>query len=296
MILNISGRTDIVAFYSEWLFNRFKEGIVDVRNPFYPKQVSRINLEDVDGIIFCTKNPIPILNKLDKIPKPYLFHITLTPYHQDIEPNVPNKKDIIMAIKKLSKEIGKDKVYIRYDPIFLSHKYTVDYHIKAFNHLCTLLKGSTTHIIISFIDNYKNVKKNINVLDIIPLKEEDYAKIGKSFSRIAKNNNMTVQTCAESHNLTQYGFIKSDCLTPTLAWQLTGKANFTKWTSRHQKECNCVAMIDIGAYNTCSHLCKYCYANYDESCISNNIKEHDPTSSLLIGYLKPNDIIKVRWR
>ena len=44
MILNVSGRTDIVAFYSEWFMKRYKEGFVDVRNPFNPKMVSRIFL------------------------------------------------------------------------------------------------------------------------------------------------------------------------------------------------------------------------------------------------------------
>ena len=67
MVLNVSGRTDIVAFYSDWFMNRIKEGFVDVRNPFNKKLVSRIYFEDVDLILFCTKNPIPILDKIEKI-------------------------------------------------------------------------------------------------------------------------------------------------------------------------------------------------------------------------------------
>ena len=67
MILNVSGRTDIVAFYSEWFMRRYQEGYVDVRNPIYPKQVSRIYFDDVDALLFCTKNPLPILPYLDKI-------------------------------------------------------------------------------------------------------------------------------------------------------------------------------------------------------------------------------------
>ena len=57
MILNVSRRTDIVAFYTEWFMNRYKEGFVDVRNPFNPKMISRINFSNVDAILFCTKNP-----------------------------------------------------------------------------------------------------------------------------------------------------------------------------------------------------------------------------------------------
>lgn len=123
MILNVSGRTDIVGFYSEWFMNRFKEGYVDVRNPFYPKLVNRIYFEDVDAIMFCTKNPLPIINHLKKINKPILFHITLTPYNKDVEPNVTSKKEVIEGIKKISNIIGIDNVYVRYDPIFISKKY-----------------------------------------------------------------------------------------------------------------------------------------------------------------------------
>lgn len=126
MILNVSGRTDIVAFYSNWFMNRLKEGYVLVRNPYYKTLVSKIYFKDVDAIVFCTKNPIPILDKLDDINIPFIFHVTLTPYKKDIEPNVPPKGLIINSIKKLSQKIGKDKLWIRYDPVFINDYYTVD--------------------------------------------------------------------------------------------------------------------------------------------------------------------------
>lgn len=97
MVLNVSGRTDIVAFYSDWFIERYKEGYIDVRNPFYPKLISRIYFKNVDLILFCTKNPIPILDKLKYIDKPILFHVTLTPYKKDIEPNVLPKGIIIAS-------------------------------------------------------------------------------------------------------------------------------------------------------------------------------------------------------
>ena len=148
MILNISGRTDIVAFYSDWLMNRLDEGFIDVRNPFNHKMVSRINLDDVELLFFCTKNPIPILDKIKDIKKKVYFHITLTAYKKDIEPNIPSKKDIVEAIKKLSNIIGKENIVVRYDPIFINDKYTIDYHVKAFDKLCNLLDGYINKILI----------------------------------------------------------------------------------------------------------------------------------------------------
>lgn len=293
MILNVSGRTDIIAFYSKWFLNRLKEGYVDVRNPFNPNLVSRINFEDVDLILFCTKNPIPIIDKLDNIKIPYIFHITITSYKNDIEPNLPSKSDIIKAVKKISTTIGIENVYVRYDPIFISEKYNVEYHIKAFTKLCSLLKEYVKTIIVSFIDNYQNVRKNLPYLKYRSFTEEDYKLIGENFSKIAKNNNMVVQTCFEERNLTEYGFTKGECMSKELAFKLTGKT-YKKWQARKGNACNCVELVDIGVYNSCNHLCKYCYANYDESKVKVNIKNHDVNSSLLIGQLKQSDIIKER--
>ncbi len=293
MILNISGRTDIVAFYERWLIKRLEAGFVDVRNPFNPKLVSRINFSDVDLILFCTKNPIPILNDLNKIKIPYLFQITITPYKRDIEPNVPSKKEVIEAVRKISQAIGKENVFVRYDPIFLSEKYNIDYHIKAFNKLCMLLNGYVETIIVSFLDEYKNVLKNKNVLQYRKFTEEDYKIIGENFSKIAKLNNMKVQTCFEDRNLTEYGFTKGECLSHELAYKLTGK-KYKSWKARKERKCNCVEMVDIGVYNSCKHFCKYCYANYDEKIVNNNFQNHDVNSSLLIGNLEMDDIIKTR--
>lgn len=287
MILFVSGRTDIIAFYTEWFLNRLKEGFFDVRNPFNPKLVSRIYLEDVDAIMFCTKNPLPIIKHLKSINKPILFHVTLTPYKEDIEPNVPSKTKIIEGIKEISKMIGIDNLFLRYDPIFLNEKYNLAYHQQAFQKMCTLLDGYVKQIIVSFLDDYKNVRKNQNVLKAQELTKNDLKKIGLSFSKIAKDHNMTIQTCFEEETLTEYGFIKGECFSKEMAYKLTGK-EFKKWTAR---KCECVSMVDIGAYNTCHHLCKYCYANYDEKNVEQNIEKHDPNSSLLIGSLKEDDKI-----
>ena len=293
MILNVSGRTDIVAFYSKWFLNRIKEGYVDVRNPFNPNLVSRIDFDDVDLILFCTKNPIPIVDKLGDIKIPYIFHVTITPYKDDIEPNLPSKSKIIEAVKKISTRVGIDNIYVRYDPIFISEKYNIEYHIKAFTKLCSLLKGYVKTIIVSFIDNYKNVRKNLPHLKYRSFTEEDYKLIGENFSKIAKDNNMVIQTCFEERNLTEYGFIKGECMSKELAFKLTGKT-YKKWQARKGNACNCVELVDIGVYNSCNHLCKYCYANYDESKVKENINNHDINSSLLIGHINSDDIIKPR--
>lgn len=293
VILNVSGRCDIVAFFTKWFMNRYHEGYVDVRNPFYPKQVSRIFMEDVDAIVFCTKNPLPMIPYLKEIDKPILFHVTLTPYKKDTEPYVIDKKQIIEGIREISNILGQENVYVRYDPILLNEIYTVDYHIRSFQRMCEVLDGFISHIIVSFVDDYKNVQKNLKTLQLQEFQKEDYQKIGIAFSEISKIHHMTVQTCFEQENLVEYGFIKRDCVDANLAFRLTQKTNFKKWKARG---CGCVEMVDIGVYNCCKHFCKYCYANFDEKKVLKNMKDHDVNSSLLVGHIENSDVIRIRRR
>ena len=293
MILNVSGRTDIVAFYTPWFMNRYKEGYLDVRNPFNSKLVNRINFSNVDLILFCTKNPLPIIDRIKEIDKPIIFHVTLTPYKKDIEPYVIDKRLVIEGIKRLSGILGSDNVVVRYDPIFLSDSYTLMYHIRAFDKMCKLLKGYVKKVVVSFLDDYKNVRYNMRYLRLRAFTEEDYKQIGLNFSRSALENGMSVQTCFEERNLVNYGFTRGECLSLSLAEKITGKKP-KKWKARGKKGCNCAEMVDVGVYNTCKHFCKYCYANYDEKMVNDNTLRHDVNSSLLIGRIDIDDVIKPR--
>ena len=143
MIISASRRTDIPAYYTEWFINRINEGFLYVRNPMNIYQVSKINLspEIVDFIVFWTKNPEPLLDKLDKLQDyNYYFQFTINSYDTDIEEFVPNKgKYVISTFKKLSDMIGKEKVIWRYDPILLNDKYSISYHLENFDKLAKQL-------------------------------------------------------------------------------------------------------------------------------------------------------------
>lgn len=194
----------------------------------------------------------------------------------------------------MSRLIGKDNLVIRYDPVFISDKYSLDYHVKAFDKLCRLLEGYVSKILISFIDDYKNVRKNEKILNFRKFTENDYKVIGESFSKSAREHGLVVHTCFEDRDLTEYGFVKDECLSVELAYKLTGKIFKEKWKARKERKCNCVAMVDVGEYNSCKHYCKYCYANFDEKLVKDKFRLHDPNSSLLIGKLEDDDIVKER--
>ena len=282
MIINASGRTDIVAYYMNWFVNRWNEGYFDVRNPFNPKLVSRIFVSDVDMIVFCTKNPLPLLDTIHLFSVPIQLQVTITGYFKDMEPQVPDKGEIIACIQKLSSYLGKENVCVRYDPILLNSKYDVDYHIRAFNKLCTILKGYVSKMIVSFVDDYKNVRNNH--LDYHEPSNEEYLKLKEAFEK----NDMKIVSCME--NEYHIGDEKDCCISIKYAFERTGKF-FKEWKAR---DCHCVNMVDVGAYNSCLHGCKYCYANFDSKKIVSNYKMHDVNSSLLIGHLNLDDQVKIR--
>ena len=177
MIISASRRTDIPTYYCEWLFNRIKEGFVYVRNPMNVHQISKISLSPdvVDGIVFWTKNPVPMLDKLDELQDyAYYFQFTVNSYGKDIEANIPSKNDVIVpAFRELSRKIGAEKVIWRYDPIMLTSKYTIDYHVNYFNELAKRLSGYTHKCVISFVDFYRNTQTHLKDLDILPLGEKE---------------------------------------------------------------------------------------------------------------------------
>lgn len=289
MIISASRRTDIPSYYSEWFFNRIKDGYVMVRNPMNVHQVSKIDLSPkvVDGIVFWTKNPIPMLDRLSELKQyDYYFQFTVNAYGKDVEPHIPLKNDIIVpAFQKLSSLIGKEKVIWRYDPIFINERYTLEYHYKYFEALAEKLGKYTEKCTISFLDMYRNTKNNIKPLQVVPLEKEQVLELAERFSRIAYNNGLQIDTCAEEIDLSQFGISHAHCIDKNRFEKITNCKFVIEKDSNQRKECGCIASIDIGAYNTCKNGCLYCYANYSGKTVEKNYGQHNSTSPLLFGQL-----------
>ena len=295
MIIQTGLRTDIPAFYSKWFLNRIKEGYVCVRNPYNPKQVTKYSLspEVVDLIAFCTKNPLPMLPFLEEL-KPYgqYWFVTITPYGRDIEPNVPDKETVMEGFKELSDVVGADSMGWRYDPIFIDKKHYVEWHISEFEKMAAILAGYTKTCVISFIDIYKKVERNFP--EAKSVRAEDMAMLVKAFVKIASKYGMVLKPCAEREDLAKYGADCSGCMTVhTFETALHSRLEVPKRKKNQRNgECACLLGTDIGAYDTCGHLCKYCYANVNSSLVKENMRKHNPASPFLIGGYMPGDIVR----
>jgi len=297
MIISASRRTDIPSYYSEWFFTRIKEKFAYVRNPFNTRQINVINLDPelIDCIVFWTKNPKPMIDNLDLLKDyKYYFQFTLTPYESDIEAKLPPKTEIIETFKKLSDIIGPQKVIWRYDPILISNKYNTAYHIDKFEKLVRVLKGYTEKVTISFMDFYKKITENIKLLGITEISTEEKNIIAQNISKIAKNNNFSIDTCAEDIDLSKYGIMHARCIDDRLILKISGNNLLVEKDKNQRLECGCVRSVDIGEYNSCSNGCVYCYANHNSNIAEKNIKKHISLSPLLIGDVCPDDIVKER--
>jgi hypothetical protein len=261
MIISASRRTDIPAYYSDWMLNRIKEQYVCVRNPMNIHQISKIKLDPdiVDCIVFWSKNPKPLLEKLQFFDEyVYYFQFTLNPYDTDIETKLPPKKEIIETFKKLSDKIGPQKVIWRYDPVLLNNRYTVAYHTDKFNEFACQLKNFTEKVTFSFIDFYKKITENIRTHGIIEITTDEKNKLAENFSKTAKENNFIIDTCAEDIDLSRFNIGHARCIDDRLIAKITGYNLMVEKDKNQRLECGCVGCIDIGEYNSCPNGCVYC--------------------------------------
>lgn len=284
MILSVSRRTDIPAFYSDWFFKSLEDGFVLVPNPINPKKIARIPLKkfeivdvstnlvgdknietkgNIEGIVFWSKNPKPLLNQIDKL-KDFVFYFlyTLNPYPSLIEDGLPSLEERIKTFKELSNHCS---VIWRYDPILFADGIDVKWHIKNFKFLCENLKGYTNHCKISFvIESYSGCSKSVYAPS-----EKDKNILLENFSKIAKENGIQIEACAESGDWSKYGIVPSKCIDGEIFEKLLTEKHadlgltFKRKNNKidgQRKNCGCMPAVDIGRYDTCNHKCNYCYA------------------------------------
>lgn len=269
MILSVSRRTDIPAFYAEWFLDRLKKETVTVANPFNAGLQRHVSLkkEDVEAIVFWTRNPHSFSNCLDFIDRkgiPYYFLFTVNDYPACFEPERPDLHTVISALKQLYGRIGKQRIIWRYDPIVLSPGTPVDFHKRNFSELAQSISPFSFRVIVSFLDWYPKVtrrfkQKNIPVQDIreYPGKIMEITEFAKS---VAEQYGLEIQSCAEGPINVTNPLRNGKCIDEQLLNRLFG-LNLVYKKDRHQRPyCRCHQSVDIGTYKTCRFRCLYCYA------------------------------------
>lgn len=308
VILSASRSTDIPAFYPEWLMSRLREGFVAWKNPFN-QRISKIDLTGVSGAVFWSKNPRPLMPYLDEIADrgiDFYFQFTVNDY-EDVayEPNVPALAERLQTFRELSQRLGKNRVVWRFDPICISDAVSPESILKRLSRLAESLGGLTERLVVSFVDVsvYRKVQNNIKTNDGVMLREptlDEQDFLASGIARIARNHGLQVSACGESRSYEAYGIPPAKCIDGALFAEICSPRNIrlqqylginkaqgsllsyaplelkVKKDKGQRDVCGCIESKDIGMYNTCGHMCVYCYANHSRKVVEKNMNLHQP--------------------
>ena len=295
MIVSASRRTDVPAFYSDWFLNRVKAGFALVRNPFNPEQVRRVELtpESVQAVVFWTRDPRPFMPRLDELDDlgfrtAFLFTITGLP--RSLEPFGPDWKEAADAFRRLADRIGPDRVVWRFDPIVVSNLTDEAWQTARFDQIAERLESATRRVIISFVDMYRKVRKNLDrverergiVVDDVHLDPERLRSLAGRLAAVAGRAGLSLQTCCEAADPSDLGVAGGACIDAAWLNRVFG-LNLEPGRDRSQRNlCRCAPSVDVGAYDACLHGCVYCYATRDRRTALANRARHDPEGPSLL--------------
>lgn len=289
-VISASRSTDIPAFHAEWFVRRLRAGYVKWVNPFN-QQPQYISFENAKVIVFWSKNPEPIVKHLPEIEKlgiTYYFQYTVNDYETEgFEPNVPPLNDRLETFRRLSDMLGQERVIWRFDPLILTNLTCVGTLLSKLQSVGDKLHPYTRRLIFSFADisNYSKVQRNLMKAGIVyqDFTDDEIHEISAHIGQLCRTWGLNVFTCGERIDLSRHGIAKGKCIDDQLLLDMTGNDSdimalfgynksaqpglFDISSRRRLKDpgqreaCGCVFSKDIGQYNTCSHMCVYCYAN-----------------------------------
>lgn len=301
MIISASYKTDIPAFYGEWFLKRLEAGYCKMVNP-YNNQVYRVGLkrEEVEGVVFWTKNLGPFLSGLEMVRErgfPFVVQYSINGYPRTLEFSVVEAKRSINHMKVIADKFGPKVAVWRYDPIVFSSVTPIDFHRRNFEALAKALEGTTNEVVVSFAQIYKKTLRNMNwAAEEFGFSWEDPAdevkrSLAAELAQIAKAYGMQLTMCSQRQYVTE-GVEEARCVDARRLEEVAGQPIIANLKG-NRPECGCYASRDIGDYDTCPHGCVYCYAVQNRELAQSRYREHDPESEFLStpqGYVaKEND-------
>jgi len=295
VIVSVSRRTDIPAFYADWFINRVRAGFCLVPNPFNPKQVSRVGLEPeaVDMFVFWSKHPAPLIPRLDELDRlgyRYYFLYTLNDYPGPLEPNLAPLDERIALFQTLSARLGAERVVWRYDPIIVSNRTDYDYHRRAFGRLVRALEGHTRRVVTSTLQFYAKTRRRLEALEARGFRFDPEAAGRPEMMALladlageARSRGLEMTTCAEARDLSEIGLRRGSCIDGALAERIWGLKLTARKDPGQRPACRCIPSRDIGVTDSCLHDCPYCYATVSEAAARKRFREHRPDQPALGG-------------
>jgi len=184
----------------------------------------------------------------------------------------------------------------------LSDTITVDTLISRIREIGSRIHKHTCRLVFSFIDidEYRKVSSRLHQSGHARIREfsrEEKIVFARKLQELNTAWGLLLFTCAEDIDLTESGIRKASCIDydlmaeifsqdhklmeffhPTVQTEITafepGLGTRARKDAGQRKECGCSCSKDIGQYNTCMHLCTYCYANRSVETVKKNYEAY----------------------
>jgi hypothetical protein len=288
MMVSASYRTDIPAFYTNWLMARLAAGFCRVRNP-YGGGSYEVSLRPgaVAGFVFWTRNLGPLLPLLDevRVRAPFMVQFTLTGYPRALEPGVIEPDAATAQLRALCQRWGRRAAVWRYDPVASTSLTPPEWHRANFARLAAALGGLVNEVVLSFVQPYRKTARNLDAAARRhgftwrdPPQDEKQALIAE-LAAIAASHGMKASLCAQPE-LMAPGLAAARCIDAERLSDLAGSPIAAR-EKGNRAGCRCAESRDIGAYDSCAQGCAYCYAVSSPALARRRLKAHDPEAVML---------------
>ncbi len=267
-VISASRRTDIPAFYLDWFIDKLHQGNIEVKNPFYPFQRSKISLEKsyVHSIVLWSKDFGNFLKKSSEFKDYNLFFIFTINDCKRWEPNVIGLDGRLEQLTQLVEIYGPQFIEYRFDPIvFWREDGVLLNNLESFRTIIQHVSDlRIRNCFFSFANWYKKVLNRAKKFNLKPydptLKEK--IEILEPMAEYCKNFKIKMFSCCNPE-LSQINNVHlAHCIDGNLLEKLfREKCSVAKTPTR--ENCGCTKSKDIGNYNeqVCKHACIYCYAH-----------------------------------
>lgn len=235
---------------------------------------------------------VPYLQELEQKGFNFMFQYTILGYPRYLDQRGPPLEKSLANFKELANLIGPRRVVWRYDPIVVSQKIGVDYHIQRFDTIARSLQGSTFRCMVSLVDIYRKAKRRLQQVEDLEGKiarfdsttESSLKTLMSGLKSGANQYGMELFSCAETLDLSIHGIFPGKCIDGQYLAEIFGTSVSSKKDPGQRKECGCVVSKDIGMYDSCLLGCQYCYATSSFERAKVNYDSHNPASPSLLGW------------
>ena len=290
--VSASRRTDIPALFAPWFENRLRQGFAEYIPLGPPRTIRRSLLpQDVTHFNFWSKWPRPFFRALGQVVEagyPSLFNVTITGLGGSaVEPRVPPSNRVVSALKELSTFIVPAGIVWRYDPLFLSERYSATHHVETFRALADELAGHVDRVAISLLHPYRRQvlpdlrRYQSEQRDPVTIVESELPQaivdLARELSIIAAERHLPLTVCCNGELRRKLGALRAGC--NSFAW---AQRVYPALLNHHLKakpcrdDCGCSKEIDIGVYDTCTLGCRYSYGSCNLDRAEKKFRAHDP--------------------